>query len=623
MKIINNLEINGENMSEDILRNLYLRKLALGEIQGPPTGMSSIDKPWLKNYSEDAIIETVPKMTIYEYLKSCIEDDPDAVLIEYFGRKITSREILESINEYAKKFSNLNVKKGDYVALALPNTPESVYCIYALNKIGAIPCNIDPRENYDDLKRDIVNANAKYCVGTDMTYSKLKEIAKNYKLKSFSIVSPFASAPNKNIKFKVIKTISTFKNILEGNYVLNKKHRFKTAKLINDNTEDYVKHCDNDLAVIVHTGGTTGVHKGVKISNAALNQTVHDHKFIIDDIRTGMTLYNPLPQFMSYGMTTLHLSLCNKLCMYMMPVSSPKTFGKEISILHPEIIYGGPIHYQHGRHSKQLKEADMSTTKIAVSGGEKTTLSEEESNNEFYGLLGFQDEIFNGYGTSELCGVFSVKRGRLNSHGSVGQPLPKNNIKFVDDATHEEISYFSNKPGDIYINGASMMIGYDNAEETDKVIIDGWFETGDIGYMNQDGEIFITGRKKRQFVSGVDKVYAPDIEEKIEDLPFVEKCVVVGIADDELRKVPYAFVKLTEDYKISNQNNIRNEIVEYLKDKVPNSSIPAIFNFDYKFRYTPNGKVDFVQMEKEAEDLVKGIEKKSKVKKLFKNLLFK
>lgn len=607
MSAINDLTIN-----EQILGNLYLRNLALGIVQGPPTGKASLDKPWLKNYPEEAITSFVSNESIYEYLKECISSAPDAILLDYFGEKITAEQLLKNIDATADVLEKKGVSKGQYVALILPNMPETIYNVYALNKIGAIPCIIDPRQNETDILRDMKSVNATSCISIDFAVKKLKTISKKYHIDLLDKLSLFDSVSKKTPQVCLLNAFITLQNVLHGNYSLKKTKLCGFVQKCSISQEDI----DADVAAIVHTGGTSGKHKGVKVSNSALNQTVHDHKYIIDEVQTGDTIYNPLPQFMSYGLTTMHLSLCNKLHMYMMSVASPKTFGNDISKLKPAIIYGGPIHYLHGRKSKKMQKADLSHTKIAVSGGERLGSKEEQQNNEFYCSLGLQDELYNGYGASETSGVYSVKKGRHNSFGSVGYPFPKNNIKILDPNTGEELCYLldEKKSGDIYINGASMMVGYDDESETEKVISDGWFATGDIGYMNANGELFVTGRKKRQFVSGVDKVYAPVVEDIIEDVEGIEKCVVVPVPDDELRKAPYAFLKL-ENKNLSESDilELKKNIISLIQQKLSSTSLPKYYDFTTQIEYTPNGKVDFMKMEEIAKNMV--THEKVKVKK--------
>ena len=594
---------------EKVARKLYLRALATGELEGPLTGKPSIDMPWLAQYPEEAITYQVPKQTMYEYLKNCIQDEPDRILVNYLGNEITAGEILENIDKTAEYFKQLGVRSKDRVAIDLPGMPETIYSLYALNKIGAIPVNIDPRLNAESLKRDLEVTQCKFFVGIDMVSSVIQEVSKKYPLKDIRIVSPLRSASNSSLKIKLAKGLSTMKEIKDGNFSFNRDHKYGAIRISNIDehflsSHDVVRE-DNDLSMIIFTGGTTGVHKGVKLTNYGFNQTVYDHNYIVDDVvNPGDTIYNPLPTFMSYGMTTLHLALCKKLYMYLVPDVPLDKFGDEIARIQPNIIYGGPIHYKRAKESELLREKGLPDTKIIVTGGEKVGLNEEKENNEFYSSLGVHDEFFNGFGSTEMHGPASVKVGRKHSLGSVGSPFPHIVAKICDlESGEKELSY--GQDGELLWSGDTKMLGYLDDNETNKVMRGEWFVTGDIAHMNKNGELFITGRKKRQFVSGVDNVYIPEVENVIESIPEIEKCVVVSVNDEELRKVPYAYVVMKENLQGQGLEGIVEEkIKDEVAKKLSQSSIPRYYDYTSPLKYTGHGKVDFVTMEKDAEEKV-------------------
>lgn len=577
------------------------------------TGYPSIDKPWLKHYPEGISETDFPKMSLYDYFYESTKDHMNDILIEYIKNKITAEEIHTRIEEFQKAFIKKGITKGDIVGLALANMPESVYAIYALNKIGAIPCNIDPRSNLETLRHDIVNGDVKAFLGINNVYSSVKKIRKEHPLDFVSIVSPLQSAikkEDKDIKFKLFENVANLKYFFEGNLPLSKKNKyinmFKDSKMVE------CALASNGGFLMVHTGGTTGVHKGVILSDDALNATVYQHKYLMGDVVAGDTLYNPLPQFMAYGLSTMHLSLCKRLHMYMLPTSSPATFGKEIVELKPNVIYGGPIHYEAGAKSRELQHADLSYVKVAVTGGEKLNISKYNELNQFYWERGIKHDLFDGYGTSEMCGVVSVKRGEVNKAGTVGYPLPFNNAKIVDRETGEELTY--GRRGEIVVTGRSMAKGYyNNPEETAKAFKDGWFYTGDFGSIDHDGEIHVEGRYKRQFVCGVDKVYPPIMEEAISHLPFIDQCVVVGVPDEVRRTVPYVYTVLKENYKNKlSENELKKYVTDFVAKSISAEVVPGYVESVDKLLYTPNGKIDFRTLEIQAIAQIKYSENKTK-----------
>ena len=175
-KQIANLSVN-----EQRLRDLYLRKLALGEIQGPPTSYASIDKPWLKNFTEEQLQVGEIKKTAYRYLYDENKNYENDVAILFLGKKIKYKELFERIDEVAKALKNIGVKKGEPVTICMPNTPESAYLFYACSKIGAIADFIDPRENEEGMEKYLNISDAKHLIMLDMcfeNFNKQKEARK-------------------------------------------------------------------------------------------------------------------------------------------------------------------------------------------------------------------------------------------------------------------------------------------------------------------------------------------------------------------------------------------------------------------------------------------------------------
>ncbi len=154
-KKISNLTVNEQKM-----RDLHLRNVSLGLVQGPLTGYASIDKPWLKHYPEEQIMKDPSDLGIYEFLKSRIHDK-NSMAINYFGKKISFSDFFKRIDTVAKAYMEMGIGEGDIVTLLLANTPENVISMYALNKIGAIPNMVDLRQKEDKLIHSINNTDTK------------------------------------------------------------------------------------------------------------------------------------------------------------------------------------------------------------------------------------------------------------------------------------------------------------------------------------------------------------------------------------------------------------------------------------------------------------------------------
>ena len=553
----------------------------------------SIEKRWLNNYKNKNKKEPSGTLVNYVYLSN--KNNMNNIAFSFFGNKITYEEFFENIIKVAKKFKELGVEEGDVIPLIMANTPESAYCFYALNSIGAVACMIDPRLNEYGLMRDLNLTDSELAVSITNACKKLKNIKDKTKLKDIIMLSAVNSARN-----PLVKGIMNLNDLKSGNKPI--KDFINWNKFMKSESKLSLIHSNNysgKPAAVIFTGGTTGVHKGVLLSNDSINMTVYEHNYLIDNIEVGEKFLDILPTFIAYGLTSLHLSLCFGLETILDPTSDPKLFAKQIIKYQPSIVFGGPIHWEAFSRSKCVQNTNLSFLKFPVSGGEKLPNETTEKINLVLSNGNCQNQIFDGYGASECCGVFSLKFGSKNTPGTVGFPLRYNNMCILDLNTREEKGY--NELGEICIAGPSIMNGYfKNQEETEKVfIIDAygrrWLKTGDLGMINEKGELIITGRLKRIFVCGVNKVYPPEMESLIIKIPGLRKCVVTGVADKVLRTVPKVHIILDDDTKIDKEK-IKEQIINIISEKIGIEVLPKYYSFDDEFLYTGSGKIDYIRM---------------------------
>lgn len=588
-------------------RDLYLKKLSSGEIYGPQTGFASIDKQWLKYYEDDAILSSAPEQSLYQYLYNSWKDNLDLIAVEFEGTELSRYEILLNICKIEDLLKDKGIKKGDVIALAPANIPEAIYIIYAANKLGAKVSIIDPRANAHIVKQDINESSPqpKIFIGVETVKKSFISSKKHTSIEDFILISPMESSSN-----KPVKTLYNILRKINGNGRYSKKNslsfllkEYHKEYSISD-FEKFENFGIDEMAFILHTGGTTGTHKGVELSNNALNNTVFEHNYLMDGkVSTGDIFVNPLPQFITYGFTSMHLGLCKGFKVVLLPVPTPKAFRDAILTKKAKLAFGGPIHWESFCNSINPDKDDLSFLRVPVAGGEKIPLSTKENANKIFEKCNCSAKLFDGYGLSETCGVFSVAIDE-NTVGSVGKPLVYNNVGIFDSESKKEL--YSGQKGEIYITGKSMMNKYHNNEiENEKayVEIDGikWFKTGDVGMVSpENGELYIQGRIKRIFVCGVDKVYQEAMEELICTIPYIQKCVVVAIPDKKLRNVPKVHIVLKEEYRNKKYEKlIIAEIEKLISEKISKNVIPHYYEFQEKLLYTPNGKVDFKKIQEE------------------------
>ena len=587
---------------ELIERDLYLRKLALGEIEGPPVGRASVDKPWLKYYDEEFIRGNDPKCTVYEMIWENNKDYLDNNAIQYFDRYITYGELFVNINRVAKALKENGIGEGDIVNVSLPNIPESVYIFYALSKIGAIANMIDPRASSGDIKHYINEVNSNMLIILEDALPKIYPILEDTGLKKVVKIS----ATNSLVDNKMIEK-SYIGDVIFDNY----------NSFVNDGKkydgDIQVEYVPNRPVVIEHTGGTTGTPKGVLLSNDAINMIAHH--FMISGLKfdRDQKWLNIMPPFIAYGVGNgLHLPLAVGMCVVAVPKFEPDKIDELIAMYQPNNFTGVPIHYESIIKSDKLEGVDFSKWVLPGVGGDTMDIELEKEANDFLRKHNSKTNVIKGYGLTEVCAAACVTFGEANELGSVGIPFMRNNISIFDTSGDDirELGY--NERGEICIYSPSRMLEYyNNEKETANVLkrhSDGkiWMHSGDVGYMTEDGLIYIDGRTKRIIVryDGF-KIYPFGIEKLINSLDEVEACKVVAIPDANhvQGNLPQANIILKPEY-FGKEEEILPKIIDLCNKGLAEYVIPTEYNFIKEFPRTPIGKVDYVKMEEDNKKKV-------------------
>lgn len=595
--------INNLNLNEEKLRDLHLRNLALGKIYGPLTGYASIDKPWLKYYSEDVVMSDMPKDTIYGYLKEKNKDNMNNIAIEYFGNKLTYKQLIEKIDQTADSLKAMNVKRGDIVTICMPTTPEMVFLFYALSKIGAISNMIDPRKSSLELEEYANEVNSKLFFGIDVAGEKYRNLKKNTTVEQIIMVTPYESfkAPIRKImKFKD-KITSKDKRFIDTNEVL-KWDDFVDIRKNSKEKADEVLYEANMPVTIVHTGGTTGKAKGVILSNDNINCCAYQCEISGLDFNDHGTWLDIMPPFIVYGVGNgLHLPLSMNMKVILMPKFDPSKYD-EILLKHkPNYMAGVPSHYGYLLSSKKLANVDLSFIKTPIVGGDKMDYTLEKQVNEFLRAHNCQTKIIKGYGMSEVDAAVSVcVTNEANKLKSVGIPLYKCNLGVYNPENGQELTY--NNKGEVRISGPNVMIGYYNNDKEEKKILHdengkATIYSGDLGYFDQDGLLFVEGRYKEMIIrpDGF-KVYPSSIEEVILSCDDVFECKVVGCRDYDERQgeLPKAFIILKDNSR--DKEVVLNEIERLCQEQLAEYSLPYDYQVLDKFPVTAIGKIDTIAL---------------------------
>lgn len=572
------------------------------------SGVPSVDMPWKKYITDNGATNNPPQQTMYRSLVDNNMNNGSQIALNYLGTKISYTELIRNIHAVAKGFTAIGVRAGDIVTIISSNTPETVYCLYALNYIGAVPNMEYATVSEIGAVRSIGDCRSKVVVILDALFSGIAKISNIPEVETIVCLPTAASMPlMKKIAFNFTGVRKTDKFPKELAY----KNFINKGRAINVDEAPYKK---DQLAVIVHSGGTTGTPKGVMLSNDNVVSIGWATQHNLEYASSHDSSMCFIPMFHAFGLVA---GLVSMLSYGWEVILSPKfdeaTLYKIFKKCKPNHIMTSGSHVNAMLQDQDIQSMDLSFLKTFAYGGSPISPALEEEMDDFLESHNSISRPNCGYGMSELASAVCMERNNYyGKTGSTGVPLSGMNVKVLDADTGEDVGY--NNHGEICISSPGLMIGYyNNPEETEKVLFsdkDGvrWIHTGDVGYIDQDGFVFITGRIKRIYStrSGpggtMFKIFPDYVSNIISEVDCVDTCAVVCIKHPEYVHVAVAFVILKEGFsKVEAEQSILNHVKEVL----PTHNHPQAIKFVKKLPLTKVGKPNWVKLEKEAAKLIK------------------
>ncbi|MBQ6477395.1 MAG: AMP-binding protein [Bacilli bacterium] len=561
------------------------------------------NKPWIEYYSRKERKIKFTKKTIYDFLDSSISSkDYGYVALNYFDNKINYREFFYHINVVAKSLKYLGVREKDIVSICMPNTPEAIYLFYACNKIGAISDMIHPLSSPLQLKTYLKENNSKLLFMVDFDYERFDSVIKESNLDKVILISPKDSMPEvMKLGYMLTRDIKLKRPNSTDKMYLTWSKFIRFNGLYENKIISHMKY--RDVALILHSGGTTGTPKGIMLSNYNFNAEAQQDAVNVYDVRPGNKILTILPIFHGFGLCVcVHCPLTLRVETILMPEFNDKQFYKIMKYDRPHVILGVPTLWEAMMNNPKFDKVNMSQMKYIISGGDHLPVTTEAKINDFLHRHGAHIEIFKGYGMTESVAASCYTFPGTNEPGSIGIPMVGNTYKIVNIKTKREVPL--GEEGEILVNGPTVMVGYlNNQKETNEVLKkdkDGkvWLHTGDIGYISPNGIVYYTGRLKRMIVVSGFNVYPGEIEEVISSHPDVAKCSVIGIPHRYKITVPKAFIVLNKDCTKS-EIRVKYELKSLCKEKLSVYSQPKDFEFRDELPKTLMGKVDYKELEKE------------------------
>lgn len=594
-------------------KNAYFKK-------GKNTGYPSIDKPWLKYYSYAQSLNRIPDLSIYQYMENGVLNNLNREVLNYVGRSINGKEFLDNI-ESAKKsilcmFNSFGINENNIhnetISIISNNIPEALYVFYAANRLGVLVNFIHPLSSKDNIISSIKKCNSKIVFCIDFDYSKVKDMVKEQNIYKVVILSNKDSMPlyMKLLYSYKLKDLDFYKD--NRTEIFISWDKFKCLSLNDINIPDYPFE-KNRPQVILSTGGTTGEPKGALLTNENFNSMPSQYG-VKANFDKNDKMVAVMPIFHGFGLCNcIHMPLCLGASVILMPKYDSKSLAHIFKKYKPNDIMGVPTLMRDILYNKDYSKIDFSFINYIVSGGGPMG-SDEELFNKFLKEKNSNKAITKGYGLTEATSSVTFTFEDCNEINSVGIPLVNTNIKVVKPGSTKELKY--NELGEICASGPSIMKSYyKDKEATDKDLIiheDGkiWLHTGDIGYINEDGKLFVTDRMKRLIIVSGINVYPSLIENALSSHPAVKECCVIKMPHSYKFEVPKAYVVLNEGYVYD--IDLEKELFN-LCSSLPNKYyLPEKIEVINELPKTLMNKIDYKYLEEKENNSVKILRKENK-----------
>ncbi len=555
-------------------------------------------RPWIQHYPEgiqwDVPISATP---VVEQLLATCTRQPDADALDFLGRKTRFGELARAINAFAGALqTQFGVRKGTRVALLLPNTPFYVIAYYGILRAGGTVVNCNPLYTVHELTHIAANAGAELMITLDLKvlFDKAEALTEAGHVKKLIVCHfPDALPGVKRLLFKLLKRKD-----------LSRPRHSRVAAKITPYADMARRHetpakvsidPHKDVAVQQYTGGTTGLPKGAMLSHANIAANMSQ----IDAWGCGI-FYPPsrviavLPLFHIFAMTVcMNVPLCNGTQVILLPRFELKAFLSALTRTGINILPAVPTLIAALAKAGKLAEPHLGALEVVISGGAALPNETRAAFAKVSKAL-----LAEGYGLTEASPVVCCAALRVPSKPmSIGQPLPATDVRFVDIDSGKPVAL--GERGELQVKGPQVMLGYYNNPQASKdAFMDGWLRTGDVGYMDSDGYVFLVDRIKDLIICSGFNVYPRTIEEALSEHPAVDENNVIGVSDAYRGEVPVAFVKLRAGAAATEE-----ELKKYLATKVNKLEMPREIIFKDALPKTLIGKLSKKELREEYSQM--------------------
>ncbi len=554
------------------------------------------DKPWLASY-EKGVSEHVDfeEAFLPDFLERSAEKFPDNMALSFQGYKVTYRELKNMVDCFATVLADFGIKKGDSVAILLPNVIPCVVAYYATMKIGGITVMNNPLYSDRELEHQFNNSESKILITLDLLGNRMIDLRPKTSIKQiiYTSIGDYLPFP-KNLLFPLV---AKKKKLAADVKSAENLYKWKDVLAGASPNPPKVELSFEDVAMYQYTGGTTGVSKGVMLTHANLSKQVQQLRAWFPIFDSGKEIMlGALPFFHSFGLSTaMNFAIYMGWGDILVPKPQPEQLLEAIGKFKPTFAPLVPTMYIGMLNHPKIKDVDMTSIKGCFSGSAPLPVEVIRDFEQKTGAV-----IVEGFGLTETTPVTHTNpfSGGKRKVGSIGLPISDTEARIVsldDGKTDMPVGEI----GEIIIKGPQVMKGYwGMPEETDNTLKDGWLYTGDIAKMDEEGYFYIVDRKKDMILSGGFNVYPRDIEEVFYEHPKVMEATAIGVPHPSRGEQAKVFVVLNEG-----ESATEEELIEYCKGKLATFKLPTMIEFRKELPKTNVGKI--LKKDLKAEEMAK------------------
>ncbi len=542
-----------------------------------------IERPWLKSQESRYAGEPPPEKPVYAVLSESAEKFPDRVCVHYNGSDFTYAEMEDLSSRFASALISLAVRRGDRVAIFLPNIPQFLIAYFGIVKAGGIVVTNNPIYKERELEYQLRDSGAEVIIATSDV------------VKGIDLYKPLESCRGRlNLRHVISTSVTDYLPPLKrrlaglvGVKDVQRKDTLDFGRLLKSNPPlERPAEVDpkKDVAQLQYTGGTTGVSKGAVLTHYNLYSNAVYLARLIEASRRDVSLC-VLPLFHIYGLTVcMNAPLSAGAELVLLPSFHVEEVMKTIQKRKVTLFCGVPAMYIAINNNPKVRNFDLRSVRACASGGSALPVAVRK---RFIELTG--GNLVEGYGLSETSPVTHMNPvlGGVVKDGSIGPPFPETDAVVVDLDDPDKVLPVGSV-GELAVSGPQLMKGYWNQPaETAQVMRNGWLLTGDIAKMDDEGYFYIVDRKKDMVNVGGFKVYPRDVEEVLFENPAIKEAGVVGMPDDFSGEAVKAFVVL----KDPSNRLTEKEVIDFCAQRLAKYKVPKKVEFVPELPKTLIGKV--------------------------------